>query len=33
MELSGVVIMVLVLGGVWGGFLYLVYQTVRKDKD
>lgn len=29
MSVGGYVVMTLVLSGVWGGFIYLVYKTVR----
>lgn len=32
MELSGIVTMVLVLGGLWGGFAYFLYQILSEDK-
>jgi hypothetical protein len=33
MTASGWIMMVIVLGGVWGGFLYLLLQTVRQNKE
>jgi hypothetical protein len=33
MTASGWAVMVIVLGGVWGGFAYLLLQTVRQDKE
>ncbi len=30
MSLAGWIMMVLVLGGVWGGFVYLLYRTVQQ---
>jgi hypothetical protein len=30
-SLSGWIVMVLVLGGVWGGFVYLLIHTARAD--
>jgi hypothetical protein len=32
MSPSGWVLMVIVLGGVWGGFVYLLYQTVKRNQ-
>jgi hypothetical protein len=29
---SGWIVMVLVLGGVWGGFVYLLIHTARADR-
>ena len=29
MELSGIVVMILVLGGIWGGFAFFLYQTLQ----
>jgi len=31
MSASGWIVMVLVLGGVWGGFVYLLIRTARAD--
>ncbi len=33
MTTSGWITMVIVLGGVWGGFIYLLLQTVRKEAE
>ncbi len=33
MSLGGWIMMVLVLGGIWGGFVYLLYQTTRQDRQ
>jgi hypothetical protein len=30
---SGWITMVLVLAGVWGGFVYLLVQTMRQGRD
>ncbi len=30
MSISGWIMMILVLGGVWGGFVYLLIQTIRQ---
>jgi hypothetical protein len=32
MQTSGWIMMVLVLGGVWGGFVYLLVRSVRQDE-
>jgi len=32
MEPSGYIIMTVVLTGVWGGFLYFLYQASRQDR-
>jgi hypothetical protein len=32
MAASGWVVMVLVLGGVWGGFVYLLARSVRQGR-
>lgn len=31
MEMGGVVTMVVVLGGIWGGFAYFLYRTLQQD--
>lgn len=31
MSLSGWIMMVLVLGGVWGGFVFLLLKSVRRN--
>ncbi len=31
MDISGWVMMVLVLGGIWGGFVYLLRQSTKQD--
>jgi hypothetical protein len=31
MSFSGVVTMVLVLAGIWGGFAYFLYQTLKGE--
>ncbi len=31
MDISGWVMMVLVLGGIWGGFVYLLGQSANQD--
>lgn len=33
MSLSGWVMMIVVLGGVWGGFVYLLLSSVRRDDE
>ena len=33
MRLSGWIVMTLVLAGVWGGFAYLLLQTVKRGKE
>lgn len=33
MELSGYIMMAIVLTGVWGGFIYLLYQTTKQDRQ
>ena len=33
MTASGWITMVIVLGGVWGGFIYLLLQTVRQEEE
>lgn len=33
MSTSGWVTMIVVLGGVWGGFIYLLLRTVQQPKD
>jgi hypothetical protein len=32
MELSGIVIMILILGGIWGGFAYFLVQSLNQDR-
>jgi len=32
MEPSGYVMMTIVLAGVWGGFIYFLYQASRRDR-
>lgn len=32
MSASGYVMMTVVLVGIWGGFIYLLYQTVKLDR-
>ncbi len=32
MNLSGTIVMILVLAGVWGGFAYLVYLNVKQKQ-
>jgi len=32
MEPAGIVMMVLVLGGIWGGFAYFLYLTLKQGK-
>ena len=32
MEPRGIVTMILVLGGLWGGFAYFLYHTLSQDK-
>jgi hypothetical protein len=32
MSASGWIMMVVVLGGVWGGFVYLLAKSVRQDE-
>jgi hypothetical protein len=31
MNLSGTIVMILVLAGIWGGFAYLVYLNVKQQ--
>jgi hypothetical protein len=31
MEPAGIVTMVLVLGGIWGGFAFFLYHTLHQD--
>lgn len=31
MSAEGVIVMVLVLGGIWGGFAYFLYRTLGED--
>ena len=33
MSASGWITMALVLGGVWGGFLHLLLQSVKQDRE
>jgi hypothetical protein len=33
MTTDAVITMVILLGGVWGGFLFLLLRTVRADQD
>jgi len=33
MSASGWIMMALVLGGVWGGFLYLLLRSLRQDEE
>ncbi len=33
MSASGWVMMTLVLAGVWGGFVYLLFQSAKKDQE
>ncbi len=33
MSLSGWITMVIVLGGVWGGFVYLLFKTMKQSRD
>jgi hypothetical protein len=33
MSASGWIIMILVLGGIWGGFIYLLIQGTKQDQD
>jgi len=33
MSLSGWITMILVLGGVWGGFIYLLVRAARRGND
>ncbi len=33
MSLSGWIMMTLVLAGIWGGFVYLRYQSSRPDQE
>ncbi len=32
MNLSGIIVMILVLAGIWGGFAYLVYLNVKQGQ-
>jgi hypothetical protein len=32
-SLSGWITMVIVLGGVWGGFVYLLFKTMKQSRD
>ena len=31
MELAGVITMILILGGIWGGFAFFLYKTLQQD--
>lgn len=33
MSASGWIVMVIVLAGVWGGFVYLLLQTAKRGRD
>jgi hypothetical protein len=33
MSASGWIVMTLVLAGVWGGFVYLLLQTMKRGKE
>jgi hypothetical protein len=33
MTTSGIITMVLVLSGTWGGFVYFLYQTLSQDEE
>jgi hypothetical protein len=33
MSASGWIMMALVLGGVWGGFVYLLLKSVKQEKE
>ena len=33
MSISGWIMMIIVLGGVWGGFIYLLLQTIKQQGD
>jgi hypothetical protein len=30
---AGIITMVLVLGGIWGGFAYFLYRTLSEDES
>jgi len=32
MNLSGTIVMILVLAGIWGGFAYLIYLNVKQGQ-
>jgi hypothetical protein len=31
-SVSGYVVMAVVLGGIWGGFAYLIYLSVKRER-
>jgi hypothetical protein len=33
MSASGWIMMIIVLAGVWGGFVYLLFQSAKKDQQ
>ncbi len=33
MSLSGWIMMIVVLGGVWGGFVYMLLETIKQKQD
>jgi hypothetical protein len=32
MSLSGYIVMTVILVGIWGGFAYLLYQTLKRER-
>lgn len=32
MSTSGIIMMILVLSGIWGGFAYFLYKTLSQDE-
>ncbi|HXV60837.1 MAG TPA: MetS family NSS transporter small subunit [Vicinamibacteria bacterium] len=33
METSALVTMFVIVGGIWGGFAYFLYQNVKRERD
>ena len=33
MSLSGWITMTIILGGVWGGFIFLLVKTIKQSRD
>jgi hypothetical protein len=33
MSIGGWIMMIIVLGGVWGGFIYLLLQVIKRQQD
>jgi len=33
MSIDGWIVMIVVLGGVWGGFVYLLFQVVKQQEE